>query len=168
MPTPAAYILVALLGVPALERVGVPQLSAHMFVFYFANMSAITPPVAVAALVAAKLAAASYFRTAFAACRLGLAGFILPFLFVYDPAILLLRGSIVEQWLTFSGALLALVAINMALVGYAIGPLSKAQRVALIVAAMAVLQFTSKISLSGAAAIAAILALQRFGNAKTK
>ena len=168
MPTPAAYILVALLGVPALERVGVAQLSAHMFVFYFANMSAITPPVAVAALVAAKLAAASYFGTAFAACRLGLAGFILPFLFVYDPAILLLRGSIVEQWLTFSGALLALVAINMALVGYAIGPLSKAQRVALIVAAMAVLQFTSKVSLSGAAVIAAILALQRFGNAKTK
>jgi TRAP transporter 4TM/12TM fusion protein len=168
MPTPAAYILVALLGVPALERVGVPQLSAHMFVFYYANMSAISPPVAVAALVAAKLAAANYFKTAFAACRLGLAGFLLPFLFIHAPAILLLRGSIVEQWLTFFGALLALIAINMALVGHAIGPLSKTQRIAMVVAAIAVLQFTSKISLSGATVIVAILALQRFGKAKAK
>jgi TRAP-type uncharacterized transport system fused permease subunit len=168
MPTPAAYILVALLGVPALERVGVPQLSAHMFVFYFANMSAITPPVAVAALVAAKLASASYFRTAFAACRLGLAGFVLPFLFVYAPEILLIDGSVVEQWLTFFGALLALVAFNMGLVGYAVGALSKTQRVALVVAAMAVLQFTSTLSYSGATLIVAILALQRFANAKTK
>lgn len=166
MPTPAAYILVALLGVPALERVGVPQLSAHMFVFYFANLSAITPPVAVAALVAAKLASASYFRTTFAACRLGLAGFVLPFLFVYAPQILLLDGSIVEQWLTFFGALLALVAINMGLVGHAISSLTRTQRLTLIAAAVAVLQFTPKISLAGATVIVAILALQRFANAR--
>jgi TRAP-type uncharacterized transport system fused permease subunit len=98
---------------------------------------------------------------------LGLAGFVLPFLFVYAPQILLIDGSVVEQWLTFFGALLALVAINMGLVGYAIGPLSKTRRVALVVAAMAVLQFTSKISLSGATVIVAILALQRLANART-
>jgi TRAP-type uncharacterized transport system fused permease subunit len=99
---------------------------------------------------------------------LGLAGFVLPFLFVYAPEILLIDGSVVEQWLTFLGALLALIAINMGLVGHAIGALSKTQRVALVVAALAVLQFTSKLSLSGATVIVAILVLQRFANAKTK
>ena len=157
MPTPAAYILVALLGVPALERAGVPQLSAHMFVFYFANMSAITPPVAVAALVAAKLASAGYFRTAFASCRLGLAGFVLPFLFISAPAILLLEGSVIEQWLTALGAFLALCAINSGLVGHVARPLSPPPRVLLIVAGLLILTFRWELSGIGCALAVSIL-----------
>lgn len=157
MPTPAAYILVALLGVPALERAGVPQLSAHMFVFYFANMSAITPPVAVAALVASKLASASYFRTAFAACRLGLAGFVLPVLFVSAPAILLIEGSVMDQWLTALGAMLALCAINVGLTGHVAGPLSPLARVLLIAAAFLILTFKLELSGIGTAVVILIL-----------
>jgi TRAP transporter 4TM/12TM fusion protein len=164
MPTPAAYILVALLGVPALERVGVPLLAAHMFVFYFANMSAITPPVAVAALVAAKLAGASYFRTAFAACRLGLAGFVLPFVFVYAPAILLLEGGAVRQWATFLAALLGLVAINAALIGHGVSRLSIPLRSAVAFAAALLLQFELSVSVAGAAIVLAIFGLQYFRN----
>src|SRR5690606_14577251 len=85
LPTSAAYILVALLGAPALVDLGLPLLTAHMFVFYFANVSSITPPVAVAALVGANIAGASYFRTAFESMRLGLPGFLLPFLFIARP-----------------------------------------------------------------------------------
>src|SRR3546814_16815526 len=88
LPTSASYILVALMGAPALVALGVPLLAAHFFVFFFANISAITPPVAVCALVAAKIADASFFRTGFIAVRLGLPGFILPFLFVVHPEIL--------------------------------------------------------------------------------
>lgn len=157
MPTPAAYILVALLGVPALERAGVPELSAHMFVFYFANMSAITPPVAVAALVASRLAGATYFRTAFVACRLGLAGFVLPFLFVSAPAILLIDGSAVDQWLTALAALLALCATNVGLVGHMAGPLSPLPRILLIAASFLILTYRPGLSGIGAAVIIAIL-----------
>jgi TRAP transporter 4TM/12TM fusion protein len=168
MPTPAAYILVALLGVPALEQAGVPQLAAHMFVFYYANMSAITPPVAVAALVAAKLADASYFRTAFAACRLGLAGFILPFLFVYAPAILLIEGNTITQWSTFLGALVALIAVNFALVGYVIGPVSIIHRALLIISAVLILQFNLPHSISGSAVFLVVIALHYVQNKRSR
>lgn len=160
MPTPAAYILVALLGVPALEQIGVPELSAHMFVFYFANMSAVTPPVALAALVAAKLAEANYIRTALAACRLGLAGFILPFLFVYAPAILLLEGSVLDYWITFFISLLALVVVNAALVGYALERLSLVSRVTLIAAAVLLLQFDVTLTIAGLTCVVLVLATQ--------
>src|SRR3546814_8494621 len=63
LPTSASYILVALMGAPALVALGVPLLAAHFFIFFFANISAITPPVAVCDLVAAKIANASFFRT---------------------------------------------------------------------------------------------------------
>ncbi|MGH6886382.1 MAG: TRAP transporter permease, partial [Geminicoccales bacterium] len=97
MPTPAAYILVALLGAPALVDLGVPLLAAHLFVFYFANMSALTPPVAVASLVASRIAETSYWRTSFEAVHLGLPGFLLPFIFVARPELLLLQGTALEQ-----------------------------------------------------------------------
>jgi TRAP-type uncharacterized transport system fused permease subunit len=124
-----------------LERVGVPQLAAHMFVFYYANMSAITPPVAVAALVAAKLADARYFTTALVACRYGLVGFVLPFLFVYAPAILLLQGGVFQGLLTATSALLALIALNCALIGFFVRPLTVLQRVIVAVVAMLMLVY---------------------------
>ncbi|HZD53249.1 MAG TPA: TRAP transporter large permease subunit, partial [Woeseiaceae bacterium] len=158
MPTPAAYILVALLGVPALERVGVPRLAAHMFVFYFANMSALTPPVAVAALVAARLAGARYFRTAFAACRLGLPGFVLPFVFVQAPAILLIGSGAIEQWSVSLGALLALIAVNVALVGHAVTPLSWTARILAVFGALLILRFELPLAVAGAAIVLAVFA----------
>ena len=85
------------------------------------RMVQITPPVAGAALVAAKIADAGYFATAFNACRFGLAGFVLPFMFVYAPAILLLAGKAVVVTLTSAGALFALVAAILGLTGFTWG-----------------------------------------------
>ena len=115
MPTAAAYSLVAVLGAPALVGFGVDLLAAHMFVFFFANMSAITPPVALASLVASKVAGASYMRTAIASVRLGLPGFVLPFLFVYYPAVLLQGDSTIEIAVTILSVLMFFVALNMLL-----------------------------------------------------
>lgn len=95
MPTPSAYILTAVVAVPALVRLGIPTLSAHMFVLYFACLSAITPPVAVAAFATAGIAGADPNEVGFRAVRLGIVAFLVPFIFVYQPA-LLLRGSFVE------------------------------------------------------------------------
>jgi hypothetical protein len=109
----ASYILVALLGAPALVSLDVPLLAAHFFVFFFANISAITPPVAVACLVAAKIADARFFRTCFIAVRLGLPGFILPFLFVAHPEILGLDAGFGYTALVSAMALLGVVALNV-------------------------------------------------------
>jgi len=122
MPTPAAYSLVAVVGAPALVDFGIDVLAAHMFVFFFANMSAITPPVALAALVGAKLANASYPKTALIASRLGLPGFILPFLFVLYPELLMLEGNLLTRITTFALTLLSFVALNIALSGTLLRP----------------------------------------------
>ncbi len=88
MPTPGAYLLAVLLSAPALIKFGFPVLSVHMFVFYFAIISALTPPVAIGVLVAVGISGGNYLGTALNAIRLALPGFLLPFYFLYQPAIL--------------------------------------------------------------------------------
>ncbi len=89
VPPAAAYSLVAIVVAPTLVKMGVPILSAHFFCFYFAIISAVTPPVALGALAGAGIAKAPYFSTAFKAFVLSLSGFIIPYLIVYNPVILL-------------------------------------------------------------------------------
>lgn len=139
LPTSAAYFIVALFGAPALVELGVPVLAAHMFVFYFANLSAITPPVAVAALVGANIAKASFWPTALTACRLALPGFFLPFLFLYQPQILGVSGSWLDQALTTLVALVGTVALCFAIEGRLIERLAWWERGALSAAAIALI-----------------------------
>ncbi len=88
LPTPVAYLVVALALVPFLQQLGVKPFLAHYFVFYFAVYSALTPPVAVAVLAAAKLAGASYWEVAKESMKLAATTFIIPFAFVYRPQLL--------------------------------------------------------------------------------
>lgn len=88
LPTPVAYIVVALAVVPFMQQLGVPALQAHFFVFYFAVFSTLTPPVAVSVLAAAKLAGAGFLATAADSMRLASTTFIIPFAFVYDPQLM--------------------------------------------------------------------------------
>ena len=90
MPTTPAYIIMVSLLVPAMIRLGVSKPAAHMFAFYFAILSAITPPVALAVYAAAGLAKSDIWTTGWAAVRIGAAGFIVPFMFVYEPALLMI------------------------------------------------------------------------------
>jgi TRAP transporter 4TM/12TM fusion protein len=89
VPTAAAYSLVALVVVPSLVKMGVSPIAAHFFAFYFAVISAVTPPVALASLAGAGIAGASYLRTSIEAFKLAIAGFVIPFLVIYNPAIIL-------------------------------------------------------------------------------
>lgn len=105
LPTVPAYILTAALGAPVLVNLGVPVLAAHMFVMYFACVSTITPPVAFTAYAAAGIAKADPNETGWIATRLGVAAYIIPFAFVYNPAILW-SGSWYEiLWATLLGTL---------------------------------------------------------------
>lgn len=93
LPTTAAYIVLSSLAVPALTRMGVPLLSAHLFVFYFGSISTITPPVALSSYAAAALAGTNPNKVGWQALKLGLVAFIIPYMFVYQPA-LLMQGTV--------------------------------------------------------------------------
>jgi len=163
LPTPAAYVLVALLGVPALVDAGVGLLHAHMFVFYFANMSALTPPVALAPLVASKIAGASYFRSSMIAMKLGLAGFLLPFLFVLHPEMLTGYGFPLTWIGSALTALAVLLLLNAAASGeYAWRP-GPFERLALLGAAAALLPMRPVTTAVGILIVLALVLLRRGG-----
>ena len=117
IPTAAAYIIVAILGAPALMRLGVPEIAAHLFVFYFAIISAVTPPVALAAYAGAGIAKAPPMKTAVYATWFGLYKFLLPFIFIYNTGLLLIGGAVgILPAVILSALLSFLVAITS--VGY--------------------------------------------------
>lgn len=89
MPTSAAYIITAILLAPAIVKMGAPLIGTHMFLFYFAAISSITPPVAIASYAAASLAGSSAVKVGWKAVKLGLAAFIVPYIFIYNPSLLL-------------------------------------------------------------------------------
>lgn len=109
LPTTASYLICAAVAAPALVQMGLPNLSAHMFVFYFACISAITPPVALAAYAGAGIAKAKPLEVAFTACKLGITAFIIPFMFAYGPS-LLWEGSVGA---IFSSTATSLVGVTM-------------------------------------------------------
>ncbi|MEX2473235.1 MAG: TRAP transporter permease [Gemmatimonadota bacterium] len=112
LPTTAAYVVLAALGAPALVQLGVPLLAAHMFIFYFGCISNVTPPVSLAAFAGAGIAGAPPMRTAVTAAMLAGAGFIVPFMFVYGPELLLIGEplAIVHAVITASVGVVCLAA----------------------------------------------------------
>jgi TRAP transporter 4TM/12TM fusion protein len=129
LPTTATYLIVAILAAPALAKIGIPLLAAHLFVFYFGVISDLTPPTAVSCFVAGGIAGEPGLRVAFTATRVALPGFIVPFMFIYSPA-LLLQGSPLEIVLAGGAALLGMAALSVATVGYWRVPLQALERVA--------------------------------------
>lgn len=166
VPTSAAYILVALLGAPALIKLGVPVLAAHLFVFFYANLSAITPPVALAALVAANISGGSYFRTAFICVWLGLPCFVLPFLFVIHPEIIGIDAGILEQMGFATLALVSVSAVAFVLQGYMLGPLYWYERLAIAPSTVCLLTPGWTWDVIAYGLLAAVAALQWFGPAR--
>lgn len=117
LPTVAAYIVQVAITVPALIELGVAPISAHMFIFYFAIISAITPPVALAAFAAAGIAGSDPMRTGLIALRLGIGAFIVPYMFVYGPA-LLMQGTAGEVTLTAITAIIGIYGVSAGAEGW--------------------------------------------------
>jgi TRAP transporter 4TM/12TM fusion protein len=136
LPTTAAYIICAAIVAPSLIKLGLPPLGAHLFIFYFGCISAITPPVAVAAYVAAGIARASPVKVGYTACRLGLAAFIVPYMFVYGPALLIEGGFYSIVWATIT-AIVGVVALAAGAERWFMGkPTSWLQTILLLAAAL--------------------------------
>ncbi len=138
MPTTAAYIMVSTLAVPALVALEVNVLSAHMFAFYFACLSMITPPVALCAYAAAGIAETGPWKVGFTAIRLGMVAFIVPFMFAYNPALLLIGPWTEVLWACFT-SLIGIIGIGAAVVGYLYGPVRSLERLLMGLAAIALI-----------------------------
>jgi TRAP-type uncharacterized transport system fused permease subunit len=136
LPTVAAYIIGAVLYVPALRQLGVEPLAAHFFVFYYCVLSMVTPPVALASYAAAGIAGASPMKTSFSAFRISFVCFLVPFAFVVDPA-LLFRGSIGQVAVASVGLLISTSVWAIALVGYFTRPLAWGDRLLLMACSLA-------------------------------
>lgn len=148
LPTTAAYIITAILGVPALTDLGVQPIAAHMFIFYFAIISFITPPVAISAYAASGIAETNAMATGFQSFKLGLAGFIVPFLFLFSPSILLV-GGLGGILLNSATALLGVAALAGALVGWFFRDLNAWLRLVLLACAVALIFPSPWMSLAG-------------------
>lgn len=135
LPTIAAYAIPASVVVPALVDMGVPELAAHMFVLYYASLSAITPPVALASFAAAAIAHSNPLKVSCVSVRLGIAGFIIPYMFVYGPQLLLVGDplSIAQACIT---AIVGVIALSIAIIGYLKTSVSHAERALYVACAM--------------------------------
>jgi len=143
MPTSGVYVLLAALIAPALVQVGVQKIAAHMFILYFGMMSMITPPIALAAFAAAALAQTDAMTIGFTAMRLGWVAYIIPFLFVFAPSLLLI-GSASSIVLNIGTAVIGVYVISVASIGYFTRPITPPWRVVLMVVGVAALLPTVK------------------------
>ncbi|TAN54627.1 MAG: TRAP transporter fused permease subunit [Betaproteobacteria bacterium] len=175
MPTTPAYIMMVALLVPAVIKLGAVTPAAHMFAFYFAILSAITPPVALAVFAAAGLAKANMWATGFAAMRAAAPAYIVPFMFVYEPMLLLVVKDWGAEWLSVCLAVISasvgVVCLAASLFGWLITLAAPWHRVLLFVAALCLIKpgwITDLIGLCLLAVVAAAqLATRRATREKT-
>ncbi|MGY3449915.1 TRAP transporter 4TM/12TM fusion protein [Bradyrhizobium sp. USDA 4353] len=147
IPTIPTYIITAALAAPALAKLGVPLIASHMFAFYYGIMADLSPPVALAALAAAPIAKENPDKIGWEAMRIALAGYVIPFIFVYSPALMLQAGDPMEAQLGFLGAVTyatvkALIAIGlfgMVAIGFLFTRMMLVERVLSLVASICLL-----------------------------
>ncbi len=135
IPTIPNYIITSAIAAPALLTLKVPLIVSHMFVFYFGIMADLTPPVALAAFAAASIAKASPMRIGWKATHIAIAGFVIPYMAVYDPSLMLQGGTLLDTAYVVFKAIIAILLWGAASIGYLRAPLNWAERVFVTVAA---------------------------------
>ena len=156
MPTTAAYIMSAILLGPALENMNIAPLVGHMFLFYFAIISLITPPVAIASYTAAGICKTGLWETGLEGMRIALTLFLIPFVFVYNPGLLGIgsMGNIIQ---TFCSTLLGILGMGMVVTGYFKGQLSIVERIICCIFALMLIIPETYTDIAGAVGILAIM-----------
>jgi TRAP transporter 4TM/12TM fusion protein len=134
IPTIPNYIITSSIAAPALLQLGVPLIVSHMFVFYFGIMADLTPPVALAALAASSIAKESYIKIGVKATQIAIAGFVVPFMAVYDPS-LMLQGTWPDAIYMMGKALVAIGLWGAGVIGYCGAPMGREARAVAVIAA---------------------------------
>jgi TRAP transporter 4TM/12TM fusion protein len=135
MPTAVVYVMLAVLVAPGLIQLGVQPLAAHLFLFYFGMLSMITPPVCLATFAAASIGQADFMKAGWAGMRLGIVAYIVPFVFVYHPA-LVLQGSATEILLATVSACAGVLLLAVGCVGFLFRPLGLVRRALFLAAGL--------------------------------
>jgi TRAP transporter 4TM/12TM fusion protein len=167
VPVTASYIICAVVAAPALMHVGVPDYAAHMFVFYYAVLSEVSPPTALSPFAAAALTGGDPYRTTLQSWKYTLPAFLVPFMFVLDPAGqgLLLKGELLPTLLTVATAAIGILALAGGVQGWLLRAATRAER-GMLVAAGLLLVYPGAISdLFGLALIAAVIGKQKLSPA---
>ncbi|MDR8018181.1 TRAP transporter permease [Nesterenkonia aerolata] len=160
LPSIPAYIVTATMAAPALTELGVEPLVAHLFVFYFGLFANITPPVALAAFAAAGISGGSPMRTGFAALKLAAAGFVLPYMFVYDPNLLMRDVTLGTGVTVLFSAIIAVLLLSVALEGHFMVPVPWYSRIVLAAGALLMLSPDRMQDLIGTGLVVLVLAVQ--------
>lgn len=149
VPTTAAYAIVAIVAVPTLIKMGVLPLAAHFFNFYFAIISAVTPPVALCSLAASGIAGASYLKTSYHAFKLAISGFIIPYVIVLNPVLILNGQSMAWSIGTLISMPVALAALTGFIYNYGLVKFSGLERLISLGASVALLAYCTVRQLAG-------------------
>lgn len=166
MTTTSVYIILSVLVAPALVNMGVPPLAAHLYVFYFGILSAITPPVATASFAAASVAKEEPFALGFAAWKIGLTGYILPFMFIFNEELLFV-GSFLTILKAVVTSLIGIFALSTAIEGYFHGNLNILKRIVLFAAAILMIDSGLMTDLSGLILLAVVYVPKIIANKKS-
>ncbi len=159
-PTTANYVITSTIAAPAILLFGVPDLSAHMFVFYFGIIADITPPVALAAFAAAGVSGGEPIRTGILSSKLAIAAFIIPYIFVISPQLMLIDTTWTEAIWVISTAFVGMIAIGAGMIGYWMRPLSWLERIAAVAIGFLLIYPEGMFSAIGLAAFALMLGNQ--------
>lgn len=167
LPVTACYIILAVLAAPALIQQGISPIGAHLFVFYFGIVSGLTPPVALTAYVAAGIAGTPVFRTGFYCFLVAIITYLIPFVFVYTPA-LMFNGPLYMTALTFVICALSIIAITAGIMGYMFRPCNWIERVILVLAAIAIIIPETYSTAAGLTVFSVVVAFQFLQRNKAK
>ncbi len=165
MPTTPAYIVVATLGAPALIKMGLAPLVAHMFCFYYAILSFITPPVCVAAYAGANIAEADPMKTGFTSMKLGVVAFIVPVMFVYEPS-LLWQGSLFSSAAATVTAIIGVIGLSGALQNWLLRACTLPERILLLAGGLSLFYPGFITDLIGFACLGFVIVRQHMRNKK--
>lgn len=160
VPTTANYVITSTIAAPALVQMGVPVLAAHMFVFYFGIIADVTPPVALAAYAGAGISGGNALKTGVNASKLAIAAFIIPYIFVLSPVILMVEGTPFDLISATVTALIGMVSLSSALIGFLADKCSLLERLLLIAGGLLMIQPGVITDIIGIIIFAAILLLQ--------
>ncbi|MFA1820835.1 TRAP transporter permease [Virgibacillus oceani] len=160
MPTTGAYLTVALLAAPAMVNFGIPAMVAHFYVFYFALMAAVTPPVGIGAIVATGISGGNYLKTALHATKLALPGFLLPIFFVYRPELLFVDANLFEAIFAAVATLAGLIAISALIEWHFVDKIRIWQALLLLIASSLLLFPEVMTSLIGLLVFGAVIFIQ--------
>ncbi|WP_394184661.1 TRAP transporter permease [Metabacillus halosaccharovorans] len=161
-PTTANYVITSTIAAPAIILLGVPDLSAHLFVFYFGIIADITPPVALAAFAAAGVAGGEPLRTGVNSAKLAIAAFIIPYIFVLSPQLLMIDTTWFELVWVIITAFSGMIAIGAGIIGYWFRKLHWAERIIAIITGLLLIYPEGISDITGIITFVALLALQIF------